>query len=198
MKYNSYTILILLFIILNLLFSSCQKDVVEAEQHEREHILYGNGYLNLRSGKYASSADSGQWDIYIDYQLLINGGDMTDQIVRTGNAKGVLLDISYEDITEIPDVQLKQDRSEGAGYALGLASGGLSWYYVERNLFIPYKNKTIFMQSADGRGFAKIQILGNYGAIYDTRAEAYETLYFLPVTGFTIRYQYIESGQRFQ
>lgn len=155
-------------------------------------------YFKFSSGEVVENPSGDNWDICFESaQIKINGGNMT-QPLRTGNAKGIIINSSYNSIVDIPNrSNLKQDNGK-EDYALGYRVGGKSWYYMDDNLFyIPYADKTIFIQSADGKGFVKVQILSYYRDMPNLKGESYKSMETR--TGYyTFRYQYIERGQRFQ
>jgi len=159
--------------------------------------FFHNTYLKLSTGEIVENPELDNWDIAFEHaQIKINGGNMSNPI-RTGEAKALLLNVSYEDIKEIPSLgNLKQDNNKD-NFALGYRSGGQSWYYLDASLFyIPYDKKVIFVQSADKKGFAKIQVLSFYRDMPNLKGETYDSMSSREGY-YTIRYQYIERGQRF-
>lgn len=153
-------------------------------------------YFKLSTGEIVSNPQGDNWDLnFQDAQIKINGGNMSNPI-RTGNAKGILINAPYSSIKEIPALSnLKQDNGKNE-YALGYRSGGQSWYYMDDLFFMPYTEKTLFVQTADNKGFAKIQILSFYRNMPSLKGETHESM-ASRTRYYTFRYQYIENGQKF-
>lgn len=155
-------------------------------------------FFKFSTGEVVKKIGADNWDICFEHaQLKINGGTMANP-VRSGNAKAMIANVPYHTIKDIPSLSgLKQDEGRN-DFALGYRSGGKTWYYMDDNMFYtPYSEKTMIIQTADQKGFVKLQILSFYRDMPNLKGETYETL--STRTGYyTFRYQYIEKGQRFQ
>ncbi|MCW3467329.1 HmuY family protein [Chitinophaga nivalis] len=155
-------------------------------------------FINFKTGQLTTQPEGTNWDLgFYSAQLKINGGPMTNP-VRDGRARAAILPVAYKDLKELPDLNgLKQDIA-GEDFALGYRSGGKSWYYMtDEMVYIPYPGKCIFLQTADGEGFVKMEILSYYRDMPSLKGQTYKTL--SEREGFiTIRYQYIGKNEKFQ
>ncbi len=190
------------------LFNACSKDNPPLNPtqpvHEEKIIRNLKGdystkpFFKFSTGEVVKTPAGDNWDICFEHaQLKINGGTM-DNPIRTGDARAVILHTAYLNVKNVPNLGgLRQDVGK-EDYALGYRSGGKTWYFMDANYFyIPYPEKTLFFQTADKKGFVKMQILSFYRDMPSMIGENYETM---GTRGgyFTFRYQYIEKGQRFQ
>lgn len=184
-----------------------QESKIEAQLPVEDHFVYNltrgvypnKVYFNFRTGKEVELPQGDNWDMGFDHaQMLINGGDMPNP-KREGNAKAAIANVSYADLKEIPNLSiLKQDVGKKEDFALGYRNGGKSWYYMTDELFyLPYTNKCVFLQTADGKGFVKMEVISFYRDNPSFKGQSYASLSHRE--GFyTLRYQYIEKGQRFK
>ncbi|MEM1272146.1 MAG: HmuY family protein [Bacteroidota bacterium] len=127
--------------------------------------LYSLRGDSLVAGPYDVVRDdstSSTWDIgFLGIHVILNGGSS-----GPGDAAGALLDIEFEDLTEVPDeIDLIAD-GEGEcprGKARAVCSGsGNGWYIYEGGGVVnPAPGRTLLLRLADG-GFAKLQML-SYG-----------------------------------
>jgi hypothetical protein len=192
-----------------LLMAACQKstnqpDTIPATAAKEQFIRnietsYSKpAYISFKTGTTLEKPEGNNWDMgFTTAQLSINGGPMPNP-KRDGKARGAILNVSYKDLKDLPDLNnLKQDIS-GEDFAFGYRSGGKSWYYMtDEMVYVPYPGKCIFLQTADGKGFVKMEVLSYYRDMPPLKGQNYQTL--SEREGFyTIRYQYIEKGQKFQ
>lgn len=157
-----------------------------------ESSFFTPTYLKLSTGELSTNPKDFLWDICFQHaQLQINGGSRSTP-QRLGNAHGQLLHVPYHLVKDIPNLAgLKQDHS-GENFALGYRAGGLSWYYTANNIYFPYTDKTIFLATADGKGYAKIKILSFYRNMPDLSRADYNSL--AETQGYySLQYQYIEN-----
>lgn len=195
------------FLCFLLLFCSCKKedkpklptDPIQGEKVVRnlKADYMTKPYFKFSTGEVVKKPGDDNWDICFEHaQLKINGGTMGNP-VRTGNAKAIIVHTAYQNIKDIPNLSdLKQDDGR-TDFALGYRSGGKTWYYMdENNFYMPYPEKTMFIQTADQKGFVKLQILSFYRDMPKLKGETYESI-STRAGFFTFRYQYIEKGQRF-
>lgn len=184
----------------------CKKDAATAAIQEEllvektlfniESSYFKPMYLKLSTGELSSNPEDFLWDIAFQHaQLQINGGSSSSP-PRRGNAKGQLLHVPYHLVKDIPNLSgLKQDHA-GEDFALGYRSGGQSWYFTAANIYFPYTDKTIFLATADGKGYAKIKILSFYRNMPDLSRADYNSLSELQGY-YTLQYQYIEQRSYF-
>lgn len=190
-----------------ILISSCKKEKVSSPPVDnlKNEIVIKNlkadysskPYFKFSTGEVVTNPKDDNWDICFEHaQLKINGGNMGNPI-RYGQAKGIIVHSPYQSIKEVPNLSgLLQDNGK-TDFALGYRSGGKSWYYTDENMnYLPYPEKTIFMETADQKAFIKLQILSFYRDMPNIKGENYETLASVAAY-YTFRYQYIQKGERF-
>ncbi|MVZ64644.1 hypothetical protein GQF61_02175 [Sphingobacterium sp. DK4209] len=190
-----------------LLFSACEKEekpIVPDLPVQEEKVVLNlladyktRPFFKFSTGEVVSKPTGDNWDIRFDNaQLKINGGNMSNP-VRSGNGKGIIIHTAYQNVKEIPNLsELKQDNGR-EDYALGYRSGGTTWYFLDdNNFYIIYPEKTLFIQTADGKGFVKLQIFSFYRDMPSMKGETYDSM-SSRMDYFSFRYQYIEKGQRF-
>ncbi|CAM1367265.1 HmuY family protein [Tenacibaculum xiamenense] len=157
-------------------------------------------FFNFEKGILVKEPEGDNWDIGFGLrQLYINGGVSSPDVTRDGNGKGAIIDRNYSTILAKPDVTLlKGDDEENEDWALGEGLGTRSWYViVNAAIFKPIKNRSFFIETADGKHYVKLRIISPYKDIFD----GFDDLDYNTVTGFghyTFEYQIINKQDNFK
>lgn len=153
-------------------------------------------YYSLRTGEVVADSNSTSWDIGFkdagfEIFIITNSGTQ-----GPGDGGAILLDVAIDDITEVPaDDQFKVETAES--FAINAAPGGW-WLYtgtqsVPNHAVLPKTPHTILVRNADGKSYAKLEVLSYYQGNPDTSSESFANLQTRPASGyFTFKYEVID------
>ena len=156
----------------------------------------GFTFFNLRTGQVVADSNSTDWDLGFKdagFEIFI----ITNSGTRgPGEGGGILLDVAYDDIAEVPaDEDFVVESA--ASYAINPAPDGW-WIYTATFLepnhaVLPKTPHTILVRNADGDSYAKIEILSYYEGNPATTTPGFANLQTRPSSGyFTFKYEVID------
>ncbi|MFV1885290.1 MAG: HmuY family protein [Balneola sp.] len=199
MRRNLLTLFTLTSIVL---FTACDKtdsdDKFTGEFETATDIQAGNNgftFFNLSSGEVVTDSNSTTWDLGFkdagfEIFIITNGG-----FRGPGEGGGILLDVAFDDVVEVPSNDQFSVESENA-YAINPAPGGW-WIYTATQIepnhaVLPKTPHTILVRTATG-GYAKIEVLSYYEGNPDTSRPEFANLQTRPASGyFTFKYEVID------
>jgi len=140
--------------------------------------------------------DSPDWDIAIaGTYIIVNGGQKkaNNEPERKGNAAAAILsDTTFEGVTDVKDVQWKQDTSNNHAISDDQMSKTKGWCYYDmsKHLIHPIPGRILVFRTRDGK-YAKIQIVSFYKGIVEQEkipAGSHDFNYY------TFKYAYNKNG----
>lgn len=118
-------------------------------------------FYNLSEGKIIANTDSAstKWDIgFRGTSIIVNGGK-----IRVGEGGAYIFEGLFDELKEIPQTQIFKQDNTPTDLAITTGSGK-GWYNYDQatNIINPIAGKILVIRTADGKGFAKIEIVSYY------------------------------------
>ena len=140
--------------------------------------------------------DSDDWDIAFGGEyIIVNGGEKhaDDEPERTGDAAAAILSHArFDAVTDVKNVDWRQDRSTGPAITYDLLSRTKGWCYYDmgKHVLYPIPGRILAFRTRDGK-YAKVEIISYYKDILDPEkvpAKSHDFGYY------TFRYAYDKTG----
>lgn len=200
MRKNTLTLFILTFTVL---FTACKDSdspdtTFSGEFKTATDIQAGQNnynFFNLTTGAVVTDSNSTSWDIGFkdagfEIFIITNGGNR-----GPGEGGAILLDVAFDDVTEVPSDDQFVIESEAA-YAINPDPNGW-WIYTAtfmepNHAVLPKTPHTILLKTASG-DYAKMEVLSYYQGNPDTSSPEFANLQTRPASGyFTFKYEVID------